>query len=848
MRLFSQQQTRGTWRGPYSLKDPALAELFGAGSRTLAGPVVTELMAYTVDAFWCGVNKLGSDIAKTPLNLLKRRKEGGSEHYTDAPAYKLLKYSPNPETRSLVFRRTLTAHAIVYGNGYAEIVRDRFGRPAALWLLHPSRVRPYYDTKEVEQDGRRSPLRYLVDGQTIFAPRDILHIQGLSDDGVTGFNLVSVAREALGLALASERFASAFFGNGTRFGGILMKKDEDLDDDQAEDIRKKVEALHAKADKAFRLLVLGSGFEYKETGVKPSEAEMSKIRDQQTIAVARFLDMPLHTLKMAIPGAVSYASVEMADLDYYKGPIVTWMRSWEEELDAKLISPLEIGRQYFKHNNNAFLRGDNKTRYDAFAVMLDRGVFCADDVLELEDMNPQPNGQGKMYLIQGAQVPKDKIEALTDANIKKSSTPPQPPATPPKPDAGETNAQLEEALAVAAEYQRKASDEHEKRIAAEAAGIATKEEIGRLVASEDAARALANELTMLAERMRVDAEHERAVAAAATERASAADGERDTAMAAAAAALSKVNAAEAAEGEAKRLASEAESRASAATEGRQAAEMELGEARTALESAQAALAEATGQIDTLRQQIADLDAAAVATADERARQATYLAELRASVETLESTRDVLAGNVQRLEGDVAAAQAAVAAQATEAARAVELSARLEAERSARLADADSMTAMEAAALARRRDEYARMTNVVTAHRALIADVARRLVERETERARSRQQDPDKLRGWVETFYLTFEDAFTEALVPALRVHLAWKQSTDDPRTAARTIAKAHCEESVRQLRAIAGAVGEDFDVAVAHVLKVWERDRPEQLADALLKDEIAHLQAMEREP
>jgi hypothetical protein len=330
-------------------------------------------------------------------------------------------------------------------------------------------------------------------------------------DGVEGFSMVNVAREAIALALASQQFASAFFGNGTRFGGILTSDDPDLDEEQATQIREQIEALHAKADKAFRLLVLRSGFKFESVGVNPSEAQVKEIRDQQVTEIARFFNMPLHKLKLNTPGAVSYASVEMADLDYYKGCLLNWITLCEEEYNAKLIPSLEMGNQFFKHNANAFLRGTIKDRFDALGQAHDRGIINADDWREMEDMNPQPDGQGKVYLVQGEMIPKDQLIALTDARIesekakaKAKTAPVEAPAAPTAPasDSGSASARADAAEQLAREAQQAAVDEREKRLAAEASQTATASELEERRAADRTASQVSAQLTALAADLR----------------------------------------------------------------------------------------------------------------------------------------------------------------------------------------------------------------------------------------------------------------------------------------------------------------------------------------------------------
>lgn len=969
MGLLQTVHQRGTWRGPFTLSDPALAELYGYGAKTLAGPVVTELLAFTVAAFWDGVNQQSSDVAKLPLNLLKVRPGGGSDHYIESKTYKLLKMSPNPETRSLTFRRTIQAHALVYGNGYAEIVRDMLGRPTALWILHPNRVRPYYEDRQ--QPGTRKPLRYQIDGSDlVLNPSDVIHIAGLSDDGVMGFNLVSVAREALGLALASQQFASAFFGNGTRFGGI-MTSDVPLDEDQKKEIREAVEAVHAKADKAFRMLVLGAGFKFTETGVKPNEAQMKEIRDQQVTEIARFLNMPLHRLKLNTPGAVSYASVEMADLDYYKGPILTWTRTWEEELDAKLVPSLEWNRQYFKHNTNAFLRGDIKSRYDALGIARDKGIINADEWRDLEDMNPQPGGQGQLYLVQSAQVPLEKLAELVDSQIKKNTAPPPAPA-PPSPAGGDddeagralatlidelraayasTVAQIEASIAdsrqldalerdaanlrgqigtlevlqaekdtriretqqhvddirtagdvVAAEIRessalkmaaaaRDLEIERHKVAAAEQANAALEAQSVRLAAdvvdadgrahAADAARTEAETLVaqlteersalVMARDAAVSVAEDAQAAAASAEEARLqaiqikAEAERDQAEAQALlreaeAALDTATgeklALEADKAAAVQLAGEAEARAGAADMARQRADEAVAAATTVVCETKDRATTLEGRTSDLEAQLAEAqrlateagDSAAAARSEVEAAMtlaaeadAATSAATRAAVDA-QGRADALAQRVAECEAQMAAVERQLGESGmalVEARGAHEMATTMAAEVAARLqqSEAERTTAQI--------EHVGRLAAVLGAHRALVEDVVKRLVEREVDRATSRNASPQKLRAWMATFYPTFGETFVEAILPAVRVHVAWQQSTDDPRAVAQAMAARHVEESIRQLMPLLEADEADFQVSVQQLLTRWEKDRPTHAADALLADEIAYLRGLQ---
>jgi HK97 family phage portal protein len=778
--------------GPMSLKDPELAKFMTSGTRTAAGPVVNDVTAFTCAAFYDGVNQISSDTAKLPLDLMKRRKTGGSDPYVESPTYRLLKYKANPETTAMVFRRTLLVGALTGKGGFAEIVRDDAHRPKALWNLHPSRVEPFYDDKVPSEDGRKNPLRYRIDGgRKVLEERDIIHIPGLGDDSVNGFSLVGVAREAIGLALASQQFAAAFFGNGTRFGGVLSS-DQDLDDAQAAAILKRIEDLHARADKAFRLLVLGQGFTFTESGVKPSDAQMTEIRQQQVVEVARYLNMPPHKLKELSRSTNN--NIEHQDLEYYKGPLLTWITLLEQEFNAKLISPLEIGSQFFKHNANAFLRGDIKSRYEALGIARDKGIINADEWREWEDWNPQPNGQGQLYLVQSAQVPVEKLAALVDAQIEatKEKAKPQTPAKTDD-DVRDALTRAELAEQTAREQAERAVVLREELAAALASGTANAEEVAALRDASREQTSVAANLTVLATELRTDAE--RTIAA------------RDESEAGRLEALKAQQVAEA-----EREAAQAELVAARSRE--EAAVMALGEAQMRADLADAKAMQAGAQTD------------AEVVARRAAEDALALAQ-KAAEDAIAETRDAL---IRSHEAEVLRLTAALAKAEQE-----------------REAEATRAVAALTARAADRADAIERLTGTIAAHRALIVDAMGRMTRREVEKARSHKATPEKLRNWLKTTDVMHAEICVEALLPAVRTHLAWKRSTEDPLAVTMAMVQGHLAAFAERLTAVADTDPSEYHGLLAKTLERWEGEQPERIADQIMRDQIAYLRAYEQQ-
>lgn len=916
--------------GKISLKDPALAKFFGAGYETAAGIPVTDENIYTFSAVYDAVNQSSSDLAKLPLNLKKRRKEGGTDDFEASKTHWLLKHEANPDMSAFEFRRTLQAHALTCKGAFAEIERDGADRPSALWPLTPDRVDPFIEKTTLATGRYRTRLRYRIDGdpKNIIDAKDMLHIRGLGYDGYCAYPVIDKARQAIGLALAAERFAGAFFGNNSNFGGLLSS-DQDLDPEQREELRANIEKIYKGPQAAWRLLVLGAGFKYQRTGITPSESQMNDLRAKQVEEVARFFNFPVHKLKNL--DRATNNNIEQENLSYYTGHQLTWITNWEGELNRKLVPSLEVGMQYFKHNANATLRSDAAGRTALYTALLDRGVFCADDVLELEDRNPQPNGQGKIYLVQGAMVPKDQIVPqakarvdLIQAQVEKAKQPPPAPAPLPATDqqVQDANARALAAEHVAAESRAAAQQDRDARIAAEATGTATAEEVAALRAADQRANELALQLTALSDQFRAEAEaarqdvetseearaaiaivvaEEQTLRAAAEGRATAADLERARLEAVAQSANELAATADLRAQEADARAVQAERVASVATTDREAlaatqaiAETQAQEARTladaaatrrdealaaaarSAEEAAAArtdadqqMAEARRLTEVTAQAVVDAEAARAAEAELRAVTDARRGELEqqivavtaereastASAADLRQRADDLERSVAEARQQLATVTAALAdVRGTSETALTALQAGVSAlerdrDEARALAASHETRATESAALVLEREAEMRTVRQadaealavqIAAHRGLLADIMRRMVERETDRARRAQATPEKLQRWLESFYDGHADLMRTALLPAMRVHLAFIRSDEDPVEATRRAVETHVRDSERQIRSVLDGDADSIAASLPALLYRWDQERPTVLAEALMVKELAY--------
>lgn len=888
---------------PYNLNTIA-DRVFGEYGSTSAGTVVNDITAFTCSALWDGVSTIAGDVASQSLVFYKWNEKTGAQPNYDSKLYKLLHDEPNSDMTAVVFRRTVTAHALVCGNGYAEIERDAGGRPVALWPIHPNRVRVVRLTS-------RSPLQYEIDGRTMLDQVDVLHIQGLGCDGVQGYNMIAFAREALGLALASEKFASSFFGNGTRFGGVVSS-DQDLDDQQVEAIMKRIAKLHQSADKAFRLLVLGAGFKFAESGVAPNDAQMREIRDQQVYEIARFLGIPPHKLKQL--DRATFSNIEQQDLEYYKGPILRWDTVWEQELNRKLVPMLEYGRQFFKHKIDTILRGDIVSRYTALGIARDKGIINADEWRELEDMNPQPGGQGQLYLVQSAQIPVDRLAALTDAQIESTKAKANPPAPQPANDVAQeqvnvANDRAARAEALAEESRQAVASLREQLAAKEASGTAQADELAALRSTIERQQAISLEQTALADTLRERAELVQTAKDLA-------DAERQSLTEAKGAIEADLEAARDRVAQAEQQIGDLMRERELRDEQHASALAEVEAAAAQMRAALSAAEGAFGASEVEKQAVIDALRAMEAQAEARQRMATEIMEARAAAETrataVEADLQSARADVERLSAEVeqskalqaqidlmqttlaeqqsshlAALEALKAAQAhaeltavreREAREAAEVAAADEATRAAesvaraerRAADAaalsvrveqaerDAIVAQQAAEAERaererlafaisehRSAERMRVERRIASDRGLIVDALGRMTRREAALARRHQATPQKLRTWLDGFDALHSELCMEALLPAVRAHLGTRQSDEDPAAATAAIVTAHLADLHAQLETVLRAEPEDYHATLERVLNRWEADHAGRVADRLMAEQLAYLRALD---
>jgi HK97 family phage portal protein len=359
----------------------------GAFLRWLGGDPgqVTPGNALQLATVFACARVLAESVATLPLEL--RAQEGrGTRRAAEHPLYGLLHDLPNPEMTSFDLRMTMQAHLAVWGNAYAQKIPDRAGRWMEIWPLAPNRM-----SEPVRGPGGELLYEYRESsGQPrTFLQSEILHIRGLSADGLVGYSPISVARRAFDRKLRMEQFEQAFYDNNAQPGAVL-KHPGQLSDKAYGRLLESWEGRHKGAENANKVAILEEGLDLASMGVPQSDAQFLESQKFGRSEIAAMFRVPLHMINDL--DRATFSNIEHLSMEFVIDTLTPWLVAWEQAIARDLLTPEERKRYYAKHKLQARLRGDNASRSQFYSMGLQWGWFSINDVRELEDLNPIADG------------------------------------------------------------------------------------------------------------------------------------------------------------------------------------------------------------------------------------------------------------------------------------------------------------------------------------------------------------------------------------------------------------------------------------------------------------------------
>lgn len=371
--------SRSEARGLLGIENPSVpltgSSFLGAVGGDADGRLVTPVTAMGTSAIYACVSTIADTKAMLPWHLMERSPDGRVRVASERPLHFVLHDRPNGYQSSFVFRQQGQAQALLWGNFYAEIQRDRrTGETIGLWPIPAWIVTPEL------RDGVKT---YIVNGMR-FPDSEIFHIQAFGWDGVRGISPIALHRRSIGMSLSAEAFGESFYRNGTRLAGAL-KHPRQLSPEAQMRLRTSWQEAYAGAANSGRVAILEEGMEFVPFTMPLEDAQFVETRKFQIADAARIYRMPLHMLG-EMEGA-KFNNIEQQNIDFVTKCLLPWIVRWEQEAQAKLIADEDRGTLFTKINVSGLLRGDMKSRFEAYSLARQWGWMSVNDILNLEDRN-----------------------------------------------------------------------------------------------------------------------------------------------------------------------------------------------------------------------------------------------------------------------------------------------------------------------------------------------------------------------------------------------------------------------------------------------------------------------------
>ena len=360
--------------------DPWMINCFGGGITTDAGVNITNDTALQISAVFDSIRVISEDVAKLPLQIFERLDKGRNKR-SDVNLWNIFNESPNPEMDAMSYRNTIVGHMLGYGNSYSEIIRGPDGEVVQLWILDPGKVEP-----DRTDDGR---LFYWVTGsdgkRQRVQPERLFRVPGFGFDGVQGYNVISYARQSMGLARGAEKYGAQFFGNGAK-ASLVFEMPQELTEKSSDNLIRSINKQVGGNNK-HGILLAEQGAKFSTLAVSQKDSQYLETRQFTIPEICRWFRLQPH--KISDLTRATFSNIEEQNIDYVVDTLTPWFVRIEQAIRMQLMTPEQKAENlYAKHNSNALLRGNIKSRYEAYASAINNGWATRNEIREIEELNP----------------------------------------------------------------------------------------------------------------------------------------------------------------------------------------------------------------------------------------------------------------------------------------------------------------------------------------------------------------------------------------------------------------------------------------------------------------------------
>jgi len=340
------------------------------------------------------ITVISETIAMLSVNVFEKTDEFSKKKAKDHPLTRLLREEPNRWMDPFTFFELLQRHLLYRGNAYCQKIMNRNGKINELIPLHPSRV-------EVSFSKTTSELVYLYNrpdgGKKEFSQQEIFHLRNQSEDGITGRSPIEVVADSIGFGLNLLDHGNAMFANGARPDGLLKVMGTLKDEEAISRLRDQWQSMHGGAQKSGKVAVLEQGTEYEPISMNMRDAQFIEARKFSVEEIARIFRMPPHMIQEL--SRATFSNIEEQSINFIRYTIQPWLKRWEHAISYQLIDKKDRNDLFVRFKTDSLLRGDFKSRSEAYASAIQNGYMSRDEVRSQLDLNPIPENKGEDFLV-----------------------------------------------------------------------------------------------------------------------------------------------------------------------------------------------------------------------------------------------------------------------------------------------------------------------------------------------------------------------------------------------------------------------------------------------------------------
>ena len=356
--------------------------------------------ALTLTSVWNAIRLLSESVSSLPISVYRKENNGDKVEDVNHRIYNLIKFKPNNFQNKITFFEYIMYSILTDGNAYVQIIRDNSANPVQLIPLNPDYVNIFIKENE---------LFYQMDGGSVLDSADVLHIKLITDDGIEGLSPIDQCAKAINWSLSMEEFGSTFFKNGAKPSSVLST-DRALSETAIERLKNSFNSSYAKLKSSNSTIILEEGLSFKPISISPEQAQFLASRQFGIEEIARIFNIPPHMLKDLSKS--SFNNIEMQSQEYVTYTLMPYLTRIEQEINLKLFRTNELGKTFVEFNVNGLLRGDVKTRNEAYKTAIQNGYMSINEVRQKENLNSIEGGDQHFI-----QMNMTTIENVGDASL-----------------------------------------------------------------------------------------------------------------------------------------------------------------------------------------------------------------------------------------------------------------------------------------------------------------------------------------------------------------------------------------------------------------------------------------------